>query len=1513
MRSSIYRLTISNSNITKEISLSPDADCVRIGTEYGVDFRCYQEDFIDAFELMMQFENDIWTVTCLQNTFISLGDAKKVINMELRHGMKFDVCSQISGANLFHAGFSYDFDWEEKRYDGLINLANIPKFVIGTSRNCDIVLLDDLGTNEMIEIRNMGNCLEATICTTEFGFWINGRNVNQNSRIMDTDFFSIAHFSFYYRKGQLFLANSSHIMVRNLNFQRISESIGGLDYPKFNLNPHLKTIIPNDDIQILDPPAPPYKEESSLWTSLLPSVAMIVLVIVVRGFMGSSAGVGYILFSVCSMSIGIITSVTSFFKGKKKHQKSIDDRKSSYEEYIQNKMREIKQARELEASLLNKEFPDERASMAMVINFSGELFDRTDANGDFLKVRLGQGVLPAARRISYAPKEKIIPGDELEMLPAGIAQKNRNVENVPIICNLLEVHNLGIVGSEERRYSFLKLFVMDLCVHHYYASVQTFFIFKQERSRQMEWVKMLPHVQNNGRNIRNIICDEESQAIQYEFLYKELCFRRNMGEHQNGPWIVVFLVDECGIYKHPISKFFEDAYRYRVHFVFFEDMHEKLPMFCGETVTLTQDNAGQAIINGEKRITQFFFQKVSDEHMYIIGRKLAPVYCEDVSLESTLTRNISLFELLNIYSVEDLDFDSLWKQKDICKTMAAPLGVKSKNEKVYLDLHEAAHGPHGLVAGTTGSGKSELLQTYILSMAVQYSPYEVGFVLIDFKGGGMANQFRNLPHLIGAITDIDGREINRSLLSIRAELDKRKELFARADVNNITQYIQKYRKAEIDVALPHLIIIVDEFAELKAEQPEFMKELISASRIGRSLGVHLILATQKPAGQVSDQIWSNSRFKICLKVQSQSDSNEVIKSPLAAEIKEPGRAYLQVGNNEIFELLQSAYSGGPERKDVGKAKKKFTISRLDLAGRREIIYQPEKEPDKEQARNQLQAIVEKIERYCQESSIEKLPSICLPSLPELLTFPDDVREEAGAQQIQVEIGTYDAPASQYQGPAVLQLAGKNTVIIGSSQYGKTNLLQDIIRMLATKYMPDDVNIYILDFGSMFLKNYEKLPHVGGVVCASEDEKFRNLFKMLRYEVVARKDKMVSTGVSSFVAYREAGHRDMPYIVLIVDNFTAVKETYFENEDELLPICREGTSVGISVIIANPQTAGFGYRYLSTISNQVAFYCNEESEVDNVFGFCRERPDNRPGSCLIQIEKVIYHAQAYLAFEGKREIDRSKDIHDFIEMQTEACKDQKAKQIPQVPDILKRKDAYQFDVNIDVNKAFAIGIDYEDIEIVTLPFEEQFMLALIGEREESKRQFLVTLLTDIKENTFDRNVKLYIVDSITKGLKGYADMPFVERYSTQPEDIIEIVEELYEELDGRLQSVEQDGEMALKEMPVLLLLVNTRKAIEVLGGSKPVMKKFNDISQTYRNLRVMFLFADVENTSSTYSGGDLLKRIRDEKRAIIFDSLKNSKLFDFSLQVIKQKNYPLGRNDAFYLNRDVVRRIKVAEE
>ena len=269
--------------------------------------------------------------------------------------------------------------------------------------------------------------------------------------------------------------------------------------------------------------------------------------------------------------------------------------------------------------------------------------------------------------------------------------------------------------------------------------------------------------------------------------------------------------------------------------------------------------------------------------------------------------------------------------------MKALVGFRSGNAPCYLDIHERYHGPHGLVAGTTGSGKSETLQTYILSLAVNFSPEDVGFFIIDYKGGGMANLFDGLPHMIGSISNLSGNQVKRAMVSIQAENRRRQRIFAEYGVNNINGYTALYKNGDTSEPIPHLFIIIDEFAELKREEPEFMKELISVAQVGRSLGVHLILSTQRPSGTVDENIWANSKFRLCLRVQDRQDSMDMLHRPEAAYLTQAGRCYLQVGNDEIFELFQSGWSGATYDEELGGgslliAQMLSATGKVDLAG-----------------------------------------------------------------------------------------------------------------------------------------------------------------------------------------------------------------------------------------------------------------------------------------------------------------------------------------------------------------------------------------------------------------------------------------------------------------------------------------------------------------------------------------------------------------------------------------------------
>lgn len=1061
--------------------------------------------------------------------------------------------------------------------------------------------------------------------------------------------------------------------------------------------------------------------------------------------------------------------------------------------------------------------------------------------------------------------------------------------------------------ERENLYNMLKVITVDLAVRQYYLDLKIFYIIDEENADNFRWLRMLPHIKNEVLNSRNIVCDTNSKNILFEYLYKELSHRE--AEKISYPDIVIFVYNDMGIKRHPISRYIEKASSVGVTFIFFEEYRELLSMGCSDIIILKDGNHGEVVAaNNNTNCTKFSYETLSDSDAEFIVNKLAPIYCEEVSLEGSLTKKITLYELLKIMNVEDIDLEKNWSKSQVYKTMAAPLGVKSKNEIVFLDLNEKKHGPHGLVAGTTGSGKSEILQSYILSMSTLFHPYEVGFVIIDFKGGGMVNQFKNLPHLIGAITNIDGREINRSLLSIKAELRKRQELFAKYEVNHIDAYIKLYKKGLTDIPLPHLILIVDEFAELKMDQPEFMKELISAARIGRSLGVHLILATQKPSGVVDAQIWSNSKFKLCLKVQNKEDSNEVLKTPVASEIKEPGRAYLQVGNNEIFELFQSAYSGAPASYDDTLQQKSFTISSVDLSGKHTPVFVKKIEKSSDEKETQLTAISNYIAKYCMSKGIKKLPGICLPPLLENIDFEKTSKIHNDIQTV-IPLGIYDDPDNQYQGEATLNLLTGNTVIIGSSQYGKTNLLQLIIRAIAVNYSPKEVNIYVLDFASMALNVFNGLNHVGGVILASEDEKMKNFMRMMRNEIKERKEIFSKLGITSFASYREAGNNDIPHIVIMVDNFLALKELYPDYEDDIINICREGVAIGINLIITSIQTNGISYKYMSNFAHRICLYCNQGDEYSSVFDKCRMSPKNVPGRALYEIDKVIYELQTYRAFEGDKEIERVEKIKEFILEVNEMYGKNVARKIPEVPQVLDMTYTKENYKNIGKYKV-PIGIDYDDVEFVSLDLLNAVTVGITGRSGFGKTNLAMLLIQYLQNNVFEFESKVYIVDDYEKQFESVSDYGVVERYTIDTLDFESILTVTEEELQYRLNMVKENGITSLEDEPLIVFIIQNNDIFATDGISKNALDIYKRILKTYKNMKVLFVFTNIENAPIAYGATEMLKTIKDLNYLFVMDDLINLKVMDINAATIRKYKKPINLGDAYMITQKEIRKHKI---
>lgn len=1490
-----YKVILSGNQIYKEAEIAANVNRLTVGTGLDCDVRLRRDALFAPIEIEFVRDREGWTVNCSEHIYLAEGDSRKYMRRRITHGDMLEVRYQTSESLLFCLDFRMDFDDGTQRYERVIDLASYQSVTIGRRADSDIVLLSEYAQSESVRLLRSGNNWFLETMDTEFGVYHNGNRAEEREQIREGDFFSIADYFFFLKKGRLRTEIRSDMQIRAMAHRDAPVRNG---YPKFARNTRLRTVVCEDKIEILDPPEIPQEPKNNLFMRIFPSLG----ILVAAGAMAFLGG-AMILFSLVSGVFAIVTAILGVREGKKEYLEKTEQRRQVYQAYIASKRQEIEQCRNQEWQELNEIYIPMDRELQQMESFSSDLFDRTPKDEDFLCVRIGTGPVPSVRPVAYKHQEKLEVGDELTQLPGQTAESYRMLKSAPVVCDLKACNAVGIVGNERDCFELLKILVADITLRQFSSEVKLFFVVEQEHLSRVQWLRFLPGVYCEQIGTRGIVHDDESKTLIFEYLYKELSQREE--EKRKTPHLLVFFYDEYGYKKHPLSRFTDRGTELGVTFLFFGETRAEIPPGCDYVAELSGGSRGRLInTEGKSAAIPFAMDQITDKQAAHMAQLLAPVCTDEVSLEGELTKHISMFEMMGILAAEDLDLQERWSGQRILKTMAAPIGV-SKTGIIELDLHDKAHGPHGLVAGTTGAGKSEILQTFILAMATLYHPYDAAFVIIDFKGGGMVNQFAELPHLLGAITNIDGKAIDRSLRSIKAELQKRQRLFAEADVNHIDKYIRKYKAGEAEEPLPHLIIIVDEFAELKAEQPEFMKELISAARIGRSLGVHLILATQKPAGQVNEQIWSNSRFKLCLKVQGPEDSNEVLKSPLAAEIKEPGRAYLQVGNNEIFELFQSAYSGAPERTEDSGGKE-FTIYEVPVGGRKQPVY-ARKANRGNGSRSQLEAITGYVAAYFQSTGQAQLPDICLPQLPECLVYPGEAETDRPEEGFFADIGVYDDPDHQYQGRCRVNLSTGNLIVIGSAQTGKTNILQNVIRSLSEKYGPDEVTLYIIDFASMVLRNYERLNHVGGVVCAAEDEKLKNLFKLLRTEMEQRKEKLVASGVSSFAAYREAGRRDLTQIVLVIDNLTALKELYFQDDDELLGICRDGIAVGITVVIANSQTAGIGYKYLSSFSNRIALFCNDSGEYSSLYEHCSQRLEPIPGRCLVEVDKKHLECQAYQAFPGEKEYERSAQIRAYIERRNRECAGKGARQIPEIPAVLDASYMERFRSLMQERYTIAAGLDYEEVSPWLLPFDNLGVLAVTG-REGAGRHNWIRYVVHMLEQMYPDKTSVYIVDSVEKRLGTLRTCPNVTAYSMMAEDVFVYLEEIGEELKTRYEALAR-GEEASGEERCLLLILENPDAAELISNRKEALDTYKNLTGRYRNLGVGILLSAVENAPIAYSAPEVLKGVRDTRHAMYFGDLAELKLYDMPLAVSRKYKKPIEQGDAYYIRENECVKLK----
>ena len=1173
------------------------------------------------------------------------------------------------------------------------------------------------------------------------------------------------------------------------------------EYPDYHRSPRIIYRGSEDKILINPPGQEPVKPNDELLKLIIPPLMMIGVTILIT--LIQPRGI-YILATVGMSITTMIFSIRGFFKNRKKYKADKKERIDLYHLYLKDKAMELTRLEREQKEGMNYHFPTVLELTDLVESYNHRIYEKTPLHFDFLYYRLGLGKLPTSYELNYGQRERSGKKDALEEEGYALYSRHKKIPDMPIPANLSH-GPVGYIGPRNLVLEQLQLLVMQIATFHSYHDVQFITILPEEEKEQWSWMRWLPHAKLQELNVRGFVYNQRTRDQVLNSLNQILKLRRSQKEetsHKEStlfhPHYVVLVTDEKLILDHVIMEFFtEDPTDLGCSLVFVEDVMSSLSENIQTVINIKDRNTGQLVMEeGVLKETDFRLDHFPvDYDKERIARTLAPLNHLQ-NLKSSIPDSVTFMEMYEAETFEDLQVSSRWEKNAPYKSLAVPIGLRGQGDLVQLNLHEKAHGPHGLIAGTTGSGKSETIQSYILSLAVNFHPHDVAFLLIDYKGGGMANLFKNLPHLLGTITNLDGAQSMRALASINAEIHRRERLFREFEVNHINQYQKKFKTGEAKEPLPHLFLISDEFAELKANQPDFIKELVSIARVGRSLGVHLILATQKPSGVVDDQIWSNSRFKIALKVADRSDSNEMLHTPDAAEITQAGRAYLQVGNNEVYELFQSAWSGAdyqPEKDDMGI--EDHTIYLINELGQYEILNEDlsglEDADEIKEVPTELDAIVHNIQLMCEEQEIPPVPQPWLPPLKERITLEEleEVQPTVAWEQekpLSVLLGMADIPQAQKQEAVSINLAKDGHVLLyGSPGTGKTTFLQSAGMDLARKFSPKDLTMYLMDFGTNGLAPLSKLPQVADTMLLDQTEKISKFVRIMEKELNRRKKLLSDYGVGTLELYRQASGQKEPAIVILLDSYEAIKEEAYEAElfKLLVRISREGLSIGVHLLMTAGRQTNLRAQLYSNFKHQLSLPQNEASEVRVIVGATplAMTMEDIKGRALIKREEVDV-IQLALPVSGANDTQVLNNLRQAVASLQEAWTGQRPSAIPMVPEELTIEEFLNFSSVQEAieNDEIPIGLELEMVGSVNISLGKFKHLAYVSNAEDAFDNITHHLLKTILRMP---NVHMMLIDAFQE-YEVYSEL--VKTYVGSKNELSDIGNQLIYEIERRLE-------------------------------------------------------------------------------------------------------------------------------
>ncbi|MGM7679269.1 FtsK/SpoIIIE domain-containing protein [Microbacterium sp. A94] len=1056
------------------------------------------------------------------------------------------------------------------------------------------------------------------------------------------------------------------------------------------------------------------------------------------------------------------------------------------------------------------------------------LWTRRPEHWNFLGLRLGSCRLPARNSIAENETPEGLP-EFIERIER-LQERYSFVDDVPVFELLADAGSVGIAGPQGLAADAMRGIAVQLFGLHAPNDLVAVAFADSTWTAELDWLKWMPHTSSERSPFRGVaLADSAPTGAALLSTLEEYVQRASAGGGDSGEprgpfkddWnpllygtdvaraatdhkktppvsVIVFVSNDAPVDRGRLTDVLDRGADYGVHAVFVSPTVESLPAVCRSYIDVTTglEDAQVGLVRTGDHFEHVQVEGVSNAYMDMLARRMAPVVDASTVVHdaSDIPSSVMFLQLVDPAIAEDPQVViERWRQNNTIVdrspasrprlkktgTLRAIIG-QGPSDAMALDLR--THGPHALVGGTTGAGKSEFLQAWVLGMAAAHSPDRVTFLFVDYKGGSAFADCVDLPHCVGLVTDLSPHLVRRALTSLRAELQHREHLLNRKKAKDLLE-LEKRQDPECP---PALVLVIDEFAALASEMPDFVDGVVDIAQRGRSLGIHLIMATQRPAGVIKDNLRANTNLRIALRMADEADSRDVVDDPVAATFSAsiPGRAIAKTGPGRLVPF-QSAYAGGWTGEDETAAAD-VRVAELRFGSSAE--WEAERSADAETHEEDLGPNDQKriVSTLVSASEVAGLIRPRRPWLDDLATVVD-LHDLPNDGDTRIPIAQMDVPEKQLQEAAVFVPDRDGSMVVyGTSGSGKSTLLKTIATAAGMQPDRGRVQVYCLDFAAGALGALAALPHVGSVVDGTDVERIQRLLRTLDRELDRRSAAFSSASAASVQEYREIADPNMPRILLLIDNYPEFKKDWEYAPGRgpfyrtFMRILGEGRTLGVHIVLTADRGTAVPSAVASNISRRVVLRLGDPSQY-MLLNAPRDILDEQsaPGRAIID----GHEAQIAVLGGTTNVVEQTKALAAL----SESLRERGVRDLPEVGALPTMVPVADMPAMVDGMPVFGVADD----TLAPRGFEPVGSFVVAGPPSSGRTNALKALVVAMER--FDPNVRMYHFGSRRSQLKDFR--PWV-RSAIRPEDEKDLATELTELItadsdEGRIMVVIED--------------------------------------------------------------------------------------------------------------------------